>query len=281
MTAVRAEDATVPMSVAASRRRLWTELAGIAVSSGGFGLVYGLTARNAGFSPAEAMAMSVFVFAGASQFAAIGLVSGGLAWPAIALLTALLNARHLLYSAALSPWLRDRPFLTRAAMAFVLTDEAFALSIAHFHRTGMADDRGYWTGAILSTFVPWNLMTLAGVLLGGQIADPTRYGLDVVFPAAMAGLAVGLVVGQRELVAAIAGAVVGVGLGIALAPSVGIVAGGLAGPLVGMAAGHGRRAAAPAPRPDLAALAPVPRDDLDALEDAEAAVHPRDEAGLP
>ena len=51
--------------------------------------------------------MSTIVFAGAAQFAAIGYVAAGLAWPAIALLTFLLNARHLLYSAALGPWMTD------------------------------------------------------------------------------------------------------------------------------------------------------------------------------
>jgi len=152
-----------PQELAASRRRLWTEIAGIAVSSASFGLVYGLTARNAGFSPLEAMVMSLLVFAGASQFAAVGYVAGGLAWPGVVVLTALLNARHLLYSAALAPWLRDRSFLRRVAMAHVLTDEAFALSIAHFRRLGRADERGYWIAATWSTFIPWNLATLAGV----------------------------------------------------------------------------------------------------------------------
>ena len=49
------------------------------------------------------------MFAGAAQFAAVGYVAGGLPWPGIILLTGLLNARHLLYSAALAPWLRERP----------------------------------------------------------------------------------------------------------------------------------------------------------------------------
>ena len=53
--------------------------------------------------------MSSSSFAGAAQFAAVGYVAGGLAWPGIVLLTGLLNARHLLYSAALAPWLRDVP----------------------------------------------------------------------------------------------------------------------------------------------------------------------------
>jgi 4-azaleucine resistance transporter AzlC len=218
----------------ASRRRVWQESAGIAVSAIGFGFVYGLAARGAGFSPVEAMAMSVIVFAGAAQFAAVGYVASGLAWPGVILLTALLNARHLLYSAALAPWLRDRPLPKRAVMAHVLTDEAFALSIAHFQRLRRADDRGYWIGAIAATFIPWNLATLAGVTLGGQLADPSQLGLDVVFPAAMAGLCVGLITGRREIVAAAVGATVGVMVSLVAGTGVGIVVGGILGPVAGM-----------------------------------------------
>ena len=78
------------------------------VSSGGFGLVFGITAQAAGYSPLEAGAMSVLVFAGASQFVAIGYVAGGFPWLAIVLLTAFLNARHSLYAAALAPYFADR-----------------------------------------------------------------------------------------------------------------------------------------------------------------------------
>ena len=178
--------------------------------------------------------MSLIVFAGAAQFAAVGYVASGLAWPGVIVLTALLNARHALYSAALSPWLRDRPATERAAMAHVLTDEAFALSIAHFRRIGRADVRGYWIGAIFATFIPWNLATLAGVTLGGQIADPSRLGIDVVFPAAMAGLCVGLITGRREVVAAAVGATIAVVVSLAVGTGVGIVAGGVLGPLAGL-----------------------------------------------
>jgi 4-azaleucine resistance transporter AzlC len=205
------------------------------VSAGGFGLVYGLSARAAGFSPLEAGAMSLFVFAGASQFVAIGYVLGGFSWLAIVALTAFINARHFLYGAALAPYLVRVPRLQRAAMAHVLTDEAFALAIAHFRRIGRADVRGYWLGAVLSTFIPWNLATWVGVTIGGSIPDPTRFGLDVIFPAAMGGLAVGLVTGQRELVAAISAAVIGVTVALAWDPAAGIIGGGVIGPLVGMA----------------------------------------------
>jgi 4-azaleucine resistance transporter AzlC len=218
----------------ASRRQLLSDAFGIGVSAAGFGFVYGLAARDAGFSPIEAMAMSTIVFAGAAQFAAVGYVASGLAWPGVILLTALLNARHLLYSAALAPWLRSVPFGRRAGMAHLLTDEAFALSISHFRRIGRADERGYWLAAIAATFIPWNLATLAGVLLGAQIPNPARFGIDVIFPAAMVGLAVGLITGRRELVAAIVGAAVAVVVALASSAAIGIVAGGVVGPLVAL-----------------------------------------------
>ncbi len=228
LTAIPARD------LAASRRRLVTDAVGIGVSAAGFGFVFGLAARDAGFSPIEAMAMSTIGFAGAAQFAAVGYVASGLAWPGIFLLTALLNARHLLYSAALSPWLRNVPIVRRVVMAHLLTDEAFALTISHFRRLGRADEAGYWLAGIAATFIPWNLSTLAGVLLGGQIPEPNRFGVDIIFPAAMIGLAVGLVTGRRELVAAIVGGVVGVVVAILVSPSIGIVTGGVVGPIAGL-----------------------------------------------
>lgn len=231
---------TAAASPGANRRRLLVEALAIAVSAMGFGFVYGLAARDAGFSPLEVVAMSTIVFAGAAQFAAIGYVTGGLAWPVIALLTFLLNARHLLYSAALAPWLSHVPRSRRAVMAHLLTDEAFALSIGHFRRLGRPDEAGYWIGAIASTFIPWNIATLAGVLAGGSIPEPARLGIDIIFPAAMIGLAVGLVTGRRELVAALAGGLIAVAWALFaspaldLEPSIGVVVGGVAGPAIGL-----------------------------------------------
>jgi len=226
--------AALDPDLTASRRRLATDAIGIAVSAIGFGFVYGLSAREAGFSLVETMAMSVIVFAGAAQFAAVGYVASGLAWPGILLLTALLNARHLLYSASLSPWLRSVPLARRAVMAHLLTDEAYALTMAHFKRIGRTDERGYWIAAVGATFIPWNLATLAGALLGGGIPEPGRLGIDIIFPAAMVGLAVGLVTGRRELVAAIVGAGVAVIVALATGLAIGIIAGGVIGPAVGM-----------------------------------------------
>jgi len=229
------EEAAAPPSLREVRRLLVLDGLGIMVSAVGFGFVYGLTARTqAGFSPLDVMAMSVFAFAGAAQFAAIGYVVAGVPWIVIGVLTGLLNARHILYSASLAPWFRGRSFGERAVAAHVLIDEAFALSITHFRRLGRFDAFGYWFAAIGVTFIPWFFATLAGVLIGDAIVDPERLGIDVIFPAAMAGLAVGLITGRRELVAAIVGAAVGVGVSLAATPTVGIIAGGFIGPAVGL-----------------------------------------------
>jgi predicted branched-subunit amino acid permease len=210
-------------------------MTGIVASAAGFGVVFGLTARGADFSVVEAVAFSTIVFAGASQFAAAGMVAAGFGWPAIVLLTGLVNARHALYAAALAPWLRGRPRSERAAMAHVLTDEAFALSLVHFRRLGFTDRRGYWLAAIGGVFIPWNLATLLGYVGGQAIPDPAVLGLDIVFPAAMAGLAVGLVTGRREVAALAAGVAIALAVGLVVDPRVGVVAGGLLGPAAGLA----------------------------------------------
>jgi predicted branched-subunit amino acid permease len=260
-----------------ARRRLAVDMLGIVVSSAAFGFVFGLSAAQRGhYSLVETIAMSTILFAGAAQFAGVGLVASGTPWPAIVLLTGLLNVRHLLYSAALAPWLRTVPWVRRAAAAHVLTDESFALSLAHFRRLGRLDLGGYWMAAIGATFIPWNLSTIAG-FLGGQLIDaPARYGIDVVFPAAMAGLAVGLIAGRREVVAIAAGIVVSLVVALAWDPRIAVVAGGLVGPLIGFALPEAdQRRAGPA------IPAPVPLSDLGASSDRDVSDLTGEPAGPP
>ncbi len=218
---------------AQARRRLWVDGAGIALSSAAFGVVYGLAARQAGFSVVEGVAMSVLVFAGAAQFAALGLVAQAVPWLGIVVLTALLNARHLLYSAALAPWFAGRSRLERALSAHVLTDEAFALALPAFRSLGRHDRATYVIAAAIPA-VPWMIATTVGLVGGSLLPDPTALGIDVVFPAAMGGLAVALLTDRRAVVAAVAGAIVGVVVAVASQPSVGILVGGLAGPALAL-----------------------------------------------
>lgn len=221
------------MSLGASRQRLVLDGLGLLATAVGFGLVYGLATREAGFSVLETLAMSAFVLAGASQFAAVGFVAQGVPWLAIIGVTALLNARHVFYSAALAPHFQDRSKVERAAMAQVLVDETFALELAQVRRLGRGDWGGYWLAAAM-TCGAWITSSVVGSLGGQLIPDPRAVALDVVFPAAMAGLAAGFIAGRRELAAAIAGAGIAIAAGFAIDPAVGIIAGCLFGPAIGM-----------------------------------------------
>lgn len=206
---------------------------GIAVSAGAFGLVYGLAARQAGLSFVEGLSMSVIVFAGASQFAAVGLLVQGVPWLGIVILTALLNARHMLYAASLAPWFAGRPRRERALSAHLLTDETFALVVPAFRALGRHDGMTYLVAAAF-TFVPWVGATVLGMVGGQLLPEPSTLGLDIVYPAAMAGLAAALVVDRRAGAAAIMGVIVGVSVALLIEPSVGVIAGGLAGPAVAL-----------------------------------------------
>ena len=219
-----------------SRRQLILEALGMTLSAAAFGLVFGVAARTAGFTTLEALAMSVLVSAGAAQFASVGLLAQGVAWPAIVLLTALLNARHLLYSAALAPWFAGRRTVERAAAAHVITDETFALANAHFGRVGAFDGRGYWTAAAF-VVPPWIVATAIGVAGAQAIPDPHALGLDIVFPAAMAGLLIGLLVGRAAVAAAVASSIIAVVVSLAAGTAVGVVAAGVIGPAIGLLVG--------------------------------------------
>jgi predicted branched-subunit amino acid permease len=249
--------AATASAVAESRKRLIGD--GLAISAYALpvGLVFGLTTLQAHYSLADVLANSTIALAGGAQFAAAGMVKDGAPWLAIAGVVLLVNARHLLYSAAVAPFLGTRPRRERAVMAHFLTDETFALSLAHFRRIGSFDRRGYWIAA-MAIFVPWTIGSVLGYLAAGAV-DTTRLGLDVAFPAAMAGLSLGMVSGRRDAAAAIGAVAVAVPVGLAGGSSVGLVAGAVLGPLFALA------------------VPASPSDESSALETPE----PSAEAGLP
>ena len=219
--------------VAESRGVLVRDALVIAAYALPVGLVYGLATLQAGFSVLDTIAMCLLVLAGGAQFAAVGMVKDGAPWLAIAGVTLLVNARHLLYSAALAPYLTTASRRERALQAHFLTDESFALSLAHFRRIGRLDRRGFWFAA-MSVTVPWTVGSTIGYLAAGAV-DIERLGLDIAFPAAMAGLSLGMVSGRRDIAAVMGAVSVAVPVGLVAGASVGLIAGALIGPLVGLA----------------------------------------------
>jgi len=220
-------------AVAASRRQLLGDALAIASYALPVGIVFGLLTLQAHYSFLDVLANSTIALAGGAQFAAAGLVKEGAPWAAIAGVTLLVNARHLLYSAAIAPYATATPRRERALMAHFLTDETFALALAHFRRIGRFDRRGYWIAA-MAIFIPWTIGSSLGYLLAGAV-DTNKLGLDVAFPAAMAGLSLGMVTGRRDVAAALGAVAVAVPVGLLVGASVGLVAGAVVGPFAGLA----------------------------------------------
>lgn len=156
------------------------------VSAAPFGVVYAVSALAAGLSPAQTIAMSLLVFAGASQFTAVGMFGAGAAPLAVVLTTLVVNARHLIMSASLAPHMRGLGPWRRLLVASQLTDESYAMGMARY-----LEGRGsaaFLAGSNLSIYTVWGGSAVAGALLGRAIPDPAAYGLDLVFPLTFVGL---------------------------------------------------------------------------------------------
>jgi 4-azaleucine resistance transporter AzlC len=172
-----------------------------------FGMVYGVLARQAGLSYAATVAMSALVFAGASQFTAVG-IWGQAGGPLIVLTTCIINLRHLLLGASLAPHLAREPMAWRALLAFGTTDESYALAITRF----LAGDgsRGYFLGVNVLLYACWIASALGGGALGGQVVDPGKWGIGLVFPLTFLGLLVPLLTDRTTVAVAAVAALVAV-----------------------------------------------------------------------
>ena len=121
--------------------------------------------------------MSLMVFGGAAQLSAMTLMSGGASPAAIFGSTFVISARHLLYSVTFRGHVISLPLVWRIAIAFVLTDEMFAVSEAHTRRNG--EFSAFF--ALVSGFtfyICWNLATLAGIVVGDALGNLDQLGLD-------------------------------------------------------------------------------------------------------
>jgi 4-azaleucine resistance transporter AzlC len=170
-----------------------------------FAALYAVTARAAGLSAAQTLAMSLFVFAGAAQFTAAGLFAVGTAPITIVITTLIINARHALLAASLAPFVRRARPAAKALLAVQLTDESYAVGMRAW-----LDGRGslgYQFGSNISLYTIWQCSTVAGMLLSAQIPDPAAYGLDLIFPLTFIGLLIPLLRDRVSMsVAALAGA---------------------------------------------------------------------------
>ncbi len=197
-----------------ARSSLARDAAAISVAVGVFGVAFGVFAVATGLSPAQTAAMSLLVFTGGSQFAAVGVIDAGGTAAAAVGSAALLAARNGLYGLTLHRTVRGG-WLRRLLGAQLVIDESTAMA------TAQADpdraERAFWLTGI-GVFVCWNLGTLIGVVAGDAIGDPEALGLDAAFPAGFIALMAPHLRTRPGLVAALAGAGIAV-VAIPLVPA--------------------------------------------------------------
>ena len=178
----------------------------LAAAVGLIGITFGVFADTSGFSLAQASALSVLTFTGASQFAAVSVIGSGGNPVAAVVSGLLLAARNSLYGPVVAPVLRARPGRRAMAAQFVI-DETTAMMSAQDNPEA-ARDAFWFTGLWLFAF--WNVGTVVGVLAGGLLEDPGVWGLDAAFPAAFVALLVPHVRTRPGQVAAVLGAAIAV-----------------------------------------------------------------------
>jgi len=206
----------------------------IAITCGLIGTSFGALAGASGFSAAKVTTMSLLVFAGAAQFACVGVVAGGGSVLAGVVAGLVLNLRYVGFGAAVEPLLRGAA-ARRVAAAHLLIDESAAVALAE--PDPEAARRAYWTTG-LAIFVLWNVGTLLGVALGAVVDDPAAWGLDAALPAAMLAILAPLLGERAGRVSAASGAALA--LALALCAPAGLpVLGASAGALIGALAPAG------------------------------------------
>lgn len=164
------------------------------VGAAPFGLIFGALAVTSGLSPVAAQAMSLFVFAGSSQFIGANLVATGALLPVIWLTTFVVNLRHALYSATLAPYVKRLPQIWLIPLGFWLTDETFVVVAKHYQEGAESPYKHwYYFGSAIWMYVNWNFWTFLGIVAGQRIPDPARFGLDFALIVTFIGMVIPMI----------------------------------------------------------------------------------------
>lgn len=204
-----------------------------------FGLIAGIAAVEAGLDRVQAILTSSIVFAGASQLAAMDLIARD-ATPVVIVATALvINSRFAMYGASLAPHLRGLSPPATLASAYLLTDQAFAVSIVRFPREDwdVPTRFAYYGGASLGLWGTWQISSVVGVVVGSRV--PEGWSLDFAIPLVFLALVFPAIRDRGTRVAAAVAAIVAAAAhGLPL--NLGLLTASAAGIAAGLAAERGR-----------------------------------------
>lgn len=202
-----------------------------------YGVVFGVLASERGLSWLYAMLMSIFVYSGSGQLAALqGLGQPVLVLPLVATIF-VMNARYMLYGAAIQPWLAGATRTQALGSLFFMGDGNWAMAMKEYH-DGYRD-AGFVLGSGIAMFVPWVGGTLAGHALAHGVPNPAQFGLDFMLVSYAAAIGISVWRGKPDLWPAAAAAAVAFAMHKLVPGAWYIVGAGLAGGLMG-ALRHGR-----------------------------------------
>lgn len=198
-----------------------------------YGITFGVLALGSGLSVLQAMVMSLTVYSGSGQTAAVGAIASGAGIFATVVTVTLLNARYVLYGAALRPWLSGTSPAKAYATLYLLGDGNWLMSV-NAHAAG-EEDAGFLLGSGFAMFFPWMAGTFVGALTGGWIPNPQALALDFFLIAFCAAMLAGMMQAKPGYLSALAALVAALATDRFFSGGWPIVAAGVAGMLVGYA----------------------------------------------
>lgn len=207
----------------------------IMVAATPIGLLFGALCAAKGLSPAEATLMSILVFAGGAQFAAVELWTYPVPVATLIFSTLLINARHVLMGASLAPKLGRFSLPQRFAGLYFLTDESWALAERRAQQAPLTP--AYWFAVAALLPVAWVGSTLIGAMAGSLMGDPQRIGADFAFTALFIGLVAGFWKGRATGIVVAASGVASAAVYTLAGPPWHVLAGALSGIAAAYAAG--------------------------------------------
>lgn len=172
---------------------------GMSIAIGYFpvALTFGLLAKTAGLSIIEATAMSVFVYAGASQYIALSLIAAAVNPMLIVMNTFIVNIRHFLMTAALSERMESEKRWVKAIYSFGITDETFSMLATS--KKGKITTR-FAFGVTLISYGSWVLFTAIGHVVGANLPLFLQAAMSIALYAMFIGLLVPSMKGNRKVV---------------------------------------------------------------------------------
>ena len=238
MPAIFGRDPVLAEQKRAAFRRGISAVAPAAFATGAWGLVTGVAMVKAGLTTLQALGMTLLVYAGSAQLAALPLLAASAPISVILLTAAVVNLRFVIFSAALQPHFSHFPVLRRALLGYITTDIGFAMFVSRYADTP-ASERGttdkVWFALGMATFVwvAWQSMSVLGILLASQV--PTHWGLDFAAILGLIAMTIPMIAGRPAIVGAVTSSVVAV-VASSLPLKLGLVVAVVAGIAAAMAA---------------------------------------------